>query len=250
LPERISDEGLISAGKRTDEIAAWNDPSYVKAQSRKESITNPDRGAGLRSEQMRSLRLSNDQAQMLVDKRTAWSNEPDPVKKSKLAEEYQTLSGKDPDKFAPVMGKDAEGNPVFMGSFDTKNNKFTSASELSGGGGSKGIATPEQISAYAKQKGIDVTTATAAFKNAGYDVAVTPAPTQQPTMAPKSADNLPAPEIKKGRDVTPYADKLQMLMDRQPARSAPKSQIDAWNAELVKLRLSEGQATPKNLIRY
>ena len=60
LPERISDEGLISAGKRTDEVAAWNDPEYIKAQSRKESITNPDRGAGLRAIQteMAGLQLA------------------------------------------------------------------------------------------------------------------------------------------------------------------------------------------------
>lgn len=133
LPETLRRTGLIEAEKTNAEKAKWNDPEYRKARSLEEGITNPDRGAALRAEQTKSAKLSNEQAQMLVDKRNAWMNEPDQTKKVKLGEEYQTLTGKDPDKFAPVMGKDDAGNPVFLGSFDTKNNRFTSASELSGG---------------------------------------------------------------------------------------------------------------------
>lgn len=92
-----------------------------------------DVGAPLRNEQTKAAKLSNEQTQLIVDKRTSFLNEKDPVKKRQLQEEYQSLTGKDPDKFAPVMGKDDAGNPVFMGMVDTKSGTFTSAADVPSG---------------------------------------------------------------------------------------------------------------------
>lgn len=61
LPERIRREGLISSEKSKAETEAekskWNDPEYRKAQSAKESITNPDRAASLRGIQTELAQL-------------------------------------------------------------------------------------------------------------------------------------------------------------------------------------------------
>lgn len=139
--------GLLNAGKAKQALeyspeAIAGEAALAKAKH----IESPDRDAGLRAEQIKAAKLSNDQAQMLVNKRNEWMNEPNPVKKAKLADEYQALTGKDPDKFAPVMGKDDNGNPVFIGSFDTKNNQFTSASDLANKG---------STSVMDKLKGVD-----------------------------------------------------------------------------------------------
>lgn len=145
--------GLINA-KTAEMDIEYSPKSIAGAKALAEAKREPDRGAGLRAEQTKAAKLSNEQAQMLVDKRNEWMNEPDQTKKAKLGEEYQALTGKDPDKFAPVMGKDDNGNPVFLGSFDTKNNRFTSASELSGGqkpqSGFPKISTNEEYQALPK----------------------------------------------------------------------------------------------------
>lgn len=48
----------------------------------------------------------------------AYVKETDPVKKDALADQLYTLAGKD--KFTPLMGKDDNGNPVYMGAFSTR----------------------------------------------------------------------------------------------------------------------------------
>lgn len=145
----IAKKGLLTTSAANLEDQRRNDPAYLKgvaAEAAAKHIESPDLNAGLRAEQIKAAKLSNEQAQMLVDKRNAWMNEQNPVKKAKLADEYQALTGKDPDKFAPVMGKDDNGNPVFLGSFDTKNNQFTSASDLANKG---------STSVMDKLKGVD-----------------------------------------------------------------------------------------------
>lgn len=60
LTETVRRAGLIEAGKTDAEKAKWNDPEYRKAQALKEGITNPDHVAGLRAEQTKTARLTND----------------------------------------------------------------------------------------------------------------------------------------------------------------------------------------------
>ena len=52
------------------------------------------------------------------DLQDAYLSEQDPAKRDAIADQIYTLAGKD--KYTPLVGKDAEGNPAYLGAFNTR----------------------------------------------------------------------------------------------------------------------------------
>jgi hypothetical protein len=85
----------------------------------------------------------------LTDLQSQYLNEQDPVKKQDIGQKLQSLQGKSqPDKFTPITSKDMEGNPLFMGAFDTRTGAFVPSQQQSSAQGVPvNVSSPEQYAA-------------------------------------------------------------------------------------------------------
>ena len=77
-------------------------------------------------------RMSIEEKQQVQAVRANYLAETDPAKKEAYADQLYTMLGKD--RFTALMGKDEQGNPVFMGGFNTRTGEKTGGTKAPAAG--------------------------------------------------------------------------------------------------------------------